>query len=167
MAGMMVGCVSASRPVAPPPGKPPPGDGTDAGTLAARLRAAFGDWVGVPHRWGGTTHDGVDCSGLVQTVYRDAFGLDVPRTTRDQKRLGSPVDRDDLLPGDLLFFRTPDRHVGIYLCCGDFGHASSSRGVMISRLDEPYWRRTFREARRLLPSPRTAQPAGHARRSGW
>lgn len=121
--------------------------------VAARLEAAALDWEGVPYRLGGTSRRGIDCSFYVRTLYSDLFAEDLPRTTREQVLRGTPVRKDALLPGDLVFFRTgrSTRHVGIYLGNGAFTHASSSQGVMTSRLDDAYWVRTYWTARRLLP----------------
>lgn len=146
--------------------------------IEPRLRAEARSWNGVPHRWGGTDRNGVDCSGLTQALYADALGLSLPRDTRRQARVGERVKRNDLQPGDLVFFRPSRkyRHVGVYLSDGEFVHASSSSGVTISRLDAAYWRRTWWQARRVLPeseyanvSPSTPSPPTTDRpaRGGW
>jgi probable lipoprotein NlpC len=103
---------------------------------------------------GGTSRRGVDCSGFVQQVYRVVFHQAIPRTTALQVRSGRPVGRSRLVTGDLVFFKPPDkvRHVGIYLGDGQFAHASTSRGVIISSLSEPYWRHCYWTARRYLAS---------------
>ncbi|MDJ0991128.1 MAG: NlpC/P60 family protein, partial [Desulfobacterales bacterium] len=76
----------------------------------------------------------------------------LPRTTGALARSGRPTALNDLAPGDLVLFRPPGskQHVGIYLGRNEFVHASTTRGVMISRLDEHYWRRSFWKARRVL-----------------
>ncbi len=116
------------------------------------LRQELDGWMGVPHVLGGTTKKGVDCSALVQRVFADALGIQTPRTTAKQLRTGMSIRRDAMKTGDLVFFRPGQsyRHVGIYLRDGDFAHASSSRGVMISNLSEPYWSRSFIDARRII-----------------
>lgn len=121
----------------------------------ARLRSAAADWDGVAHEWGGSSHRGVDCSGLVQSIFEDEFGLSVPRTTQDQATIGRNVSRSRLRPGDLVFFRPEfkKRHVGIYVSDGEFLHASSSDGVTVSKLDGSYWTDSWWQARRLLSSP--------------
>ncbi len=134
-------------------GNPPP-------TLVRQaLLAQHEHWVGTPYRLGGTSQHGVDCSALVQNVFAETFRLNLPRTTREQVREGSPVARDELVPGDLVFFRPPGayRHVGIFIGDGRFLHASSSRGVMISKLDNSYWRRYYWQARRALEPTTLAQ----------
>ncbi len=99
---------------------------------------------------GGNSLRGVDCSGFVQQLYWDIFGRPIPRTTGLQVKSGSPVKKSRLCPGDLVFFKPPYkvRHVGIYLGQGEFAHASTSKGVMISNLAEDYWNRCYWTARR-------------------
>ncbi len=117
-----------------------------------RIRAEVAEWAGSPYVLGGTTANGIDCSAFVQSVYRDALNLPLPRTTREQVRTGKAVNRRDLRPGDLVFFRPPTkvRHVGIYLNDGEFAHASTSQGVTISDLDQEYWNRAYWTSRRIL-----------------
>lgn len=144
------------------------------------LRAEAASWEGVPHRWGGTTRRGVDCSGLTQVMYARVLGLNLPRDTERQARTGERIRRSSLQPGDLVFFKTgrKTRHVGVYLSDGEFVHASSSSGVTISSLDSDYWRRTWWHARRVLPDngPSNGQtptdvapasPADQDSRAGW
>ncbi|WP_210394953.1 NlpC/P60 family protein [Motiliproteus sediminis] len=109
-------------------------------------------WQGTPYLLGGSSRDGIDCSAFVQRTYSTLFDYSVPRTTEAQQRLGTAVPRRQLLPGDLVFFRTGDkvRHVGIYVERGRFLHASTSRGVMLSELNNPYWQRHYIQARRVL-----------------
>lgn len=134
-------------------GNPPPA------LVRQALLAQHARWVGTPYRLGGTSRGGVDCSALVQNVFEETFRLSLPRTTGEQVNQGRPVARDELAPGDLVFFRPPGtyRHVGIYVGEGRFLHASSSRGVMISTLDNSYWRRHFWQARRALEPTNLAQ----------
>ncbi|MFG6158011.1 NlpC/P60 family protein [Halomonas sp. 1390] len=116
------------------------------------LLAQHERWVGTPYRLGGESTRGIDCSALVQNIFSDTFRFDLPRTTGEQVRQGLEIERDDLRPGDLVFFRPPGayRHVGIYVGEGRFLHASTSRGVMISELDNRYWQRYYWQARRTL-----------------
>lgn len=150
----------------------------DVSRIEYDLRSAAADWEGTPHRWGGTSRGGVDCSGLVQSVYADLFDVALPRTTQDQVRVGKKVRSQPRAPGDLIFFKTGarTRHVGMYLGRGEFFHASSSAGVTISRLDAPYWQRTYWMTRRVLPgaasrSPVTSSspevPISTPARTGW
>lgn len=110
-------------------------------------------YLGTPYRNGGTTDRGVDCSGLVYSVYR-TFGIALPRTSRDQSRFGTEIDRSRLAPGDLVFFKTNGRsvsHVGIYTGKGEFIHASTrSHRVRFDRLDNKYFANRFVTARRVL-----------------
>lgn len=117
-----------------------------------RLRSEVAVWAGAPHALGGTTAEGIDCSAFVQNVYKSAFNLPLPRTTSEQVHAGESVQRRDLRPGDLVFFRPPtkSRHVGIYLNDGEFAHVSSSQGVTISDLNQEYWEQSYWTSRRVL-----------------
>lgn len=119
--------------------------------VVSQLEKAHSEWRGTPYRLGGTTKRGVDCSAFVQITMRDYLRQTVPRSTDTQIRTGKRIRTNQLAPGDLVFFRTGRRtlHVGIYMNEGRFLHASTSSGVMISRLNEPYWSRRFLQARRV------------------
>lgn len=121
-------------------------------------------WVGTPYVLGGESQRGIDCSALVQQIFDDAFAVELPRTTSDQILEGQRIARDELNPGDLVFFRPPGpyRHVGVYVGEGRFLHASSSQGVIISRLDNVYWNRYYWQARRPLARTELAQRAMQA-----
>ncbi|WP_085917747.1 C40 family peptidase [Halomonas sp. CSM-2] len=119
------------------------------------LLAQHEQWVGTPYRLGGTNQRGIDCSALVRNIFRDTFELELPRSTRGQVHEGRPIDRQELQAGDLVFFRPPGayNHVGIYVGDGHFLHASTSQGVIISSLDNVYWKRYYWQSRRpLAPS---------------
>lgn len=109
------------------------------------LLAHYQKWRGTRYRLGGMSKSGVDCSAFVYLAYLKRFNLELPRTTINQIRAGYEVDISELSPGDLVFFKTGEdsRHVGIYLHHGKFMHASSSRGVMISRLNNSYWKKHY------------------------
>lgn len=123
---------------------------SDSRYVAALLNIYIRDWQGTPYRFGGLSHRGVDCSGFTLMTYREIFGLQLPRTTKEQAGWGEKVKRAQLNPGDLVFFKTGFRqkHVGIYLQDYQFVHASLSKGVTISSLDDDYWQSHFWQARR-------------------
>lgn len=110
-------------------------------------------WRGTPYRYGGLSRSGIDCSGFVYRTFRERFDIQLPRTTRQQSDIGTRIRKKDLLPGDLVFFKTGwgegGLHVGIYDTQNQFIHASTSRGVMRSSLNNVYWRKVFWQARRL------------------
>jgi len=118
-----------------------------------RILEEFEHWRASPHRLGGDTRGGVDCSGFVQALYRRVFEIQLPRTTLQQLRRGYPVSGNNLKAGDLVFFQPPDypRHVGIYLSRNRFVHASKSRGVTVSQIGIDYWAKYYWTARRILP----------------
>ena len=122
--------------------------------FAAALQALV--TVGVRYHYGGASPDtGFDCSGLVAHVYERAWGLSLPRRTEEQRRIGRPVKRSDLQPGDLVFYNTRNRpysHVGIYLGDGNFVHAPRpGQRVRVESVESPYWRARWNGARRLDP----------------
>ena len=113
-------------------------------------------YLGTPYRYGGATRSGVDCSGLVTAVYRE-FNIRLPRSSMDQSRAGDGVKKSNLKPADLVFFKTsgsrPISHVGIYIGDGKFIHASTSaRKVRVDRLNDDYFKRRYRGARRVVSS---------------
>ncbi len=118
----------------------------DSTSTAPGARAVYAAYrqLGTPYRYGGSTPDGFDCSGLIQYAYHRA-GIDIPRTTRQQLRHARPVSLSALRPGDLVFFRVSRRkvsHVGIYAGGGRFIHApSSGKQVSYADLNDPFWHR--------------------------
>src|SRR4249920_2148910 len=112
--------------------------------------------VGLPYRYGGDSpQGGFDCSGLVDFVFRDAAGLVLPRSTRELIDIDAPkVDRDDLQPGDLVYFNPAGgkvSHSGIYVGEGRFVHAPSRGGtVRLDRLTDTYWAKHYVSAKRVL-----------------
>lgn len=119
---------------------------------AARILGTARKYIGVPYVWGGTNPNGFDCSGFTQYVFA-ASGIKLPRTADDQYEVGLPVKSDQLQPGDLVYFSTYEpgpSHNGIYLGGGKFINASSSRGVVIDRLDNDYWSSRYLGARRVI-----------------
>jgi len=118
----------------------------------ALLQKAFAQWQGSPYQFGGNSKSGIDCSAFVQIVYRDSFSIDLPRTTKIQADQGYLVYKDQLRVGDLVFFKTgwKTRHVGIYTGGNDFIHASTSKGVIRSSLNNVYWKANYWQAKRIL-----------------
>jgi lipoprotein Spr len=112
------------------------------------------DWIGTPYRFGGSSRKGIDCSAFTKELYSDVFNMDIQRNSRDIFSMVSPVKRDELKEGDLVFFKIHSRrisHVGIYLGNNRFAHASS-RGVAINSLDDAYYKRFFYRGGRMLES---------------
>ena len=109
-------------------------------------------WWGTPYRMGGTTKKGIDCSAFVQTLILGAFAVQLPRTAYAQKSFSSWIPVADLKEGDLVFFNTRGgvSHVGVYLQNNKFVHSSTSKGVMISDLNDGYWSRKLIGAGRVL-----------------
>ncbi|NBB87786.1 MAG: hypothetical protein GVY12_16380 [Bacteroidetes bacterium] len=142
--------------------------------VEATLREAHAAWHGTPHRLGGTTTQGVDCSGFLYVLFPALFNTALPRTTAAQAHAGAPVRASNLQPGDLVFFRPGRkvRHVGVYLSQGEFLHVPNS-GVRVNRLDEPYWANAYWMARRVLGDANRGtsrledRDAQGAPRTGW
>ncbi len=120
--------------------------------VKAKLEQIYKKYKGAKYRYGGTTSRGFDCSGFVQRVYKEAFNIDLPRSTRDMMKLGKKINKNELKPGDLVFFHPTRKyyHVGIYLGNGVFIHASTSRGVIKSDLSLNYWKKSYIKGRRIL-----------------
>lgn len=113
---------------------------------------------GVRYKWGGTNKAGMDCSGLIYESFR-VNNIYLPRISRDMAKKGTKISLKQIKKGDLLFFKTKNRrnainHVGLVLAIKnnniEFIHATSSKGVITSWLNEKYWLNTFAEARRIL-----------------
>jgi cell wall-associated NlpC family hydrolase len=124
--------------------------GDRASDLAIRAMAM----VGIRYKYGGNTpENGLDCSGLVRYVFKQAWGAELPRTSMEISRVGTKVDRDDLRPGDLVFYNTLRRgfsHVGIYLGDNKFVHSpATGSSIRIESMDLSYWKKRFNGARRI------------------
>ena len=110
------------------------------------LYNAIQQWMGTPYRYGGTDKNGVDCSAFVGHIYREVYGVDLHRVSNDIQQDVTLISKSELREGDIVFFTNSKgrvSHVGIYLKNGLFAHSSTSRGVIISRLDDSHWRNHF------------------------
>lgn len=123
----------------------------DSVQIRQALYSQYKDWQGVRYQPGGLSRAGIDCSGFVHLTFRSKLGLDLPRTSEMQARLGNEIKKDELRVGDLIFFRTGkiSNHVGIYLEKNRFLHASQKKGVTISSLDNVYWKSSYWKSVRL------------------
>src|SRR5687768_16975040 len=102
-------------------------------------------WMGTPYKYAGNCEKGIDCSGFVNVLYDRVFGIHLgARSSSEIYGLMEKIDKDELVEGDLVFFRIRSRsritHVGVYLGQHKFVHASSSKGVTVSDLNEPYYK---------------------------
>lgn len=123
-------------------------DSEDERKLFIKVATGF---LGAPYRFGGATVRGIDCSAYVRKMY-EFFDITLPRTAREQSYVGVRVDRNELVEGDLVFFRTkrPIGHVGIYIGNNEFVHASyAAKAVRIDSLDQPYFQKRFQRAVRV------------------
>lgn len=125
-------------------------------TAQKKVVDAAKSYLGVRYKLGGNDRFGMDCSGLVQRVFRDALVMKLPRTVEELWKLGKSISFEELEPGDLVFFspgsenkRYPT-HVGIYIGNYKFIHASESSGVRIDSLVDPFWKGRFFGARRII-----------------
>jgi cell wall-associated NlpC family hydrolase len=126
----------------------------DLTSRASELAVQAMSLIGIRYKYGGNgPESGLDCSGLVRYVFKEAWNRDLPRTSHEISQVGQKVDPKDLRPGDLVFYNTLRRgfsHVGIYLGDNKFVHAPSAGGeVRIERMDISYWRSRFNGARRI------------------
>lgn len=116
--------------------------------VAAALVTEAKGWLGVPYLWGGNDTTGVDCSGFLVAVYRDAAGIKLPRTTKLQQQHCLGVDNEERSVGDILFFSSKRSdgkvaHVGMYIGDNKMIHSSSSRGVVIDDLSMRYYQEHY------------------------
>ena len=105
-------------------------------------------WIGTKYKYGGHSREGSDCSGFVLQVYKAVYDLKLPRSSKEQYTFCKKISKNKMRVGDLVFFATGKSkdvvsHVGIYIGNNEFIHASSSKGVVISNLDQNYYVRTF------------------------
>ncbi|MFD2614548.1 C40 family peptidase [Paenibacillus gansuensis] len=121
-------------------------------SAATSLDSEVSKLIGIDYDYGGTTKSGFDCSGFTSYVF-NRFDIELPHSSKAQAQLGSKVSKDELRAGDLVFFETGGdgiSHVGIYVGDGEFAHASSKKGVTISKMNDSYYVSKFVTARRIL-----------------
>jgi cell wall-associated NlpC family hydrolase len=141
-------------PAAVGPAQPPERGASDTGERAAQVAVAAMGFMGVPYRLGGNDGEtGLDCSGFVRAVFQQTIGLTLPRRAEEQARVGFEVSRDELRPGDLVFFNTTGAqfsHVGIFIGNGRFVHSPRSGArVRAENMASSYWGPRFTGARRM------------------
>lgn len=111
-------------------------------------------FMGVPYVWGGTSPSGFDCSGFTQYIFKNAAGISIPRTTDQQYNIGTSVAKSDLQPGDLIFYKNTYKqgisHVGVYAGNNMVLNATSSNGIDLVSMDNPYWGPKYAGAKRVL-----------------
>lgn len=152
-----IGQVRGSAPTPPTaarvaPQTPPPAQRSAPGQSEMLFQVLTS--IGVDYKYGGTSPvTGFDCSGLVAHVFREGYGIVLPRNAQGQSHVGTPVSEDALQPGDLVFYNTmrrPFSHVGIYLGDGRFVHAPrTGAAVRIESLKSGYWTKRWNGARRI------------------
>lgn len=125
-----------------------------AGSCTRRLLDEAYSWQGTPYKYGRSQkRSGTDCSGFIMEAFDKSLGIKLPRNSAKQAEACRTIKRSELQPGDLVFFHARGSrhvsHVGLYVGEGCMLHASSSQGVMVSRLNDPYWERAFHSAGRV------------------
>lgn len=123
----------------------------EAKGMRDKITTSVLSWNGIAYKWGGRSRAGVDCSGLVQRIFIEN-GIQLPRTSFEQFKVGVGIPKERLEPGDLVFFNTNGAgasHVGIYLGDGQFISATKDC-VEIQSLQDPYWAKTYRGSRRVI-----------------
>ena len=113
--------------------------------LEDALLKAYEEWSGTRYSFGGDSKNGIDCSALTRRIYRTVFSFELPRISTDQIKEGFIVNKNDLKPGDILYFRPENRvnHTAVYVGNSLFINASSSKGVILSSLESTYLGKYF------------------------
>lgn len=153
----LVGCASSPSSVQEPQSTPIKQQKIDTSTYPKfaqepNYQAYFQEWKGVPYKYGGINKQGIDCSAFTQDALQALHQYSLPRSTAYQASSGIRVSLNNAKKGDLVFFKTGRkvRHVGVYIGNNEFMHASTSKGVIISSLENPYWKKTYWQIRRVL-----------------
>lgn len=127
---------------------------TEAATIGESIVEYGKKFMGVPYVFGGTTPSGFDCSGFLQYIYKNAAGISLPRTTGEQYKVGISVDKNDLQPGDLIFYANTYKkgisHVGVYAGDNLVLNATSSSGITLVSMDNSYWGPKYAGAKRVI-----------------
>lgn len=131
---------------------------TSSDQFEYQIKVQINSYMGTPYQWGGASARGMDCSGFVSTVYLKGINHALPHSAEKMFRKGTPIAKANLVYGDLVFFEnvanTGVSHVGIFLGNGNFAHASTREGVIVSNLSEPYYEQRYIGARRVwTPTP--------------
>lgn len=116
----------------------------DINSIAQALIEEGMTWIGVPYKYGGNDRGGIDCSGFILQVFQKVTELKMPRTSRQQRTFCTDISKEEMVPGDLIFFSSPNSqgnvaHVGMYIGEGKMIHASSSRGVITAAVESSYF----------------------------
>lgn len=116
-----------------------------------KLYETIDQWMGVKYKWAGMDRNGVDCSGFANIIYKDVYGYQLKRSAYDIIKDCNEINKADLMEGDFVFFdiSSKNSHIGIYLSNNKFIHASTSKGVVISDLNESYWTKYWGRAARI------------------
>ncbi|HKR04318.1 MAG TPA: NlpC/P60 family protein [Bacteroidia bacterium] len=116
------------------------------GIFNSALYDTIAEWLGTPYCYSGKNEKGIDCSGFVNMIYRSVYGILLNGNSRDLFKTSHHLSKNKLKEGDLVFFKINHRkvsHVGLYLGDRKFAHSSTSNGVTISDLDEPYYKKHY------------------------
>jgi len=117
-----------------------------------KLYSFIDEWYGTKYKYGGLLKSGVDCSGFCNVLYNEVYNTQIQRTTSELFKKINKTNKKNLREGDFVFFDISSKknsHVGIYLKNNRFVHASSSRGVVISSLENPYYKKAYTKGGRL------------------
>ncbi|QGQ98651.1 NlpC/P60 family protein [Paenibacillus psychroresistens] len=131
--------------------KPAYADTTISSSKASNIIATGKRFIGVKYKFGADSGSSkrFDCSSLMQYIF-DKSGIDLPRSSHDQSRVGTYVSRNNLKPGDLVFFYSPVHHVAVYIGNGKILHTWGDPGVTISDINSGWWGHNYTTARRVI-----------------